>query len=60
MGRTKKDAVMLSLKLDRSIGELLDRYCEETGQNRTTAIERMLANELQVYFQQPEGKRVPR
>ena len=60
MGRTKKDAVMLSVKLDRTISESLDRYCEETGQNRTTAIERMLSHELEYYFAQDEGKRVPR
>ena len=60
MPRQKKDAVLLSLKLDRQINELLQRYCDETGQSKTTAIERMLHNELEMYFEQPEGKRIPR
>ena len=60
MGRTKKDAVLLSLKLDREINEKLTEYCTETGQTKTMAIERMLSRELDKYYQQPEGKRIPR
>lgn len=60
MGRQKKEAVLLSLKLEKTIAEKLVKYCEETGQSKTTAIERMLTNELQQYYQQPDGKRVPR
>lgn len=43
MGREKKDAVRLNIKLDRNISERLDRYCEVKGQTKTTAIERILA-----------------
>ncbi len=60
MPRQKKDAVLLSLKLERHINERLEKYCAETGQTKTTAIERMLQNELEKYFEQPEGKRIPR
>ena len=60
MGRQRKDAVLLSLKLERAIAEKLVKYCEETGQSKTTAIERILGKEIDDYFKQPEGKRVPR
>lgn len=60
MPRQKKDAVLLSLKLERQINDRLEKYCAETGQTKTTAIERMLQNELEKYFEQPEGKRIPR
>ena len=60
MPRNKKDAVMLNIRLDRVIAETLADYCERTGQTKTMAVERMLQNELKKYYQQPEGKRVPR
>lgn len=60
MPRSKKDAVMLNIRLNRAIAETLADYCERTGQTKTTAVERMLENELKKYFQQPEKKRVPR
>lgn len=60
MPRPKKDSVALNIKIDKSVSELLTRYCEEVGQTKTMAIERMLQNELERYFEQVEGKRVPR
>ena len=60
MARQKKDAVVINMKLLRSIAEELEKYCEETGQSKTMAIERMVDNELKIYFSQEEGKRVPR
>lgn len=60
MPRPKKDAIPLNIKLDRYISERLADYCEKTGQTKTLAIERMLQNELEQYYMQPEGKRVPR
>ena len=60
MPRQKKDAIALNLKLARQVAEMLDEYCRDTGQTKTMAIERMLTNEIQEYYAQPEGKRVPR
>lgn len=60
MPRPKKDSVALNIKIDKGVSELLTRYCEEVGQTKTMAIERMLQNELERYFEQAEGKRVPR
>ena len=60
MPRPKKDSVALNIKIDKTINDLLVRYCEEVGQTKTMAIERMLQKDLEQYFGQPEGKRVPR
>ena len=57
MPKQKKDAVLLSQKLERQINERLAKYCAETGQTKTTGIERMLQNELEKYFEQPDRKK---
>lgn len=60
MARPKKDASSAHFYLDNSLQERLEKYCEETGQSKTLAVERMLTNELDKYYSQPKGKRVPR
>ena len=47
MARTKKDAKILNIKLDREIHEQLEKFCEESGLTKTIAVERI----LQHYFQ---------
>ena len=42
MGRPKKDGKDLNCYLRSDIFEKLERYCEETGLTKTTAIERAL------------------
>lgn len=59
MARQKKDGKIVNLYLDRQVVSRLEKYCDETGQTKTTAIERMLAKELDKYFEQPEDNRVP-
>lgn len=46
MSRLKKDAVRMSMKLDRQVFELLQAYCLQTGENKTAAIERLLLKSL--------------
>lgn len=60
MARQKKDASSAHFYLENALQERLEKYCEETGLTKTTAVERMLNNELNAYYDQPEGKRVPR
>lgn len=60
MPRPKKDAVAVNIRMDRTIAERLEVYCEDTGQTKTTAIERILASALEEYYSQPHGKRIPR
>lgn len=49
MGRTKKDAKVLNIKLDRSIYDRFENYADQLGQTKTTAIERILAKHLDEY-----------
>lgn len=46
MGRSKKDAKVLNIKLDRNIYDRFERYADELGQTKTTAIERILSKHL--------------
>jgi len=57
MSRTKKDAKILNVKLDRIVHEQLEQFCEETGMTKTIATEKILAQYLDEYFQRPENKR---
>ena len=57
MPRTKKDAKYLNIKLDRTIYEKLERFCEESGQSKTVAVERFLDRCLDEYLAKPEETR---
>lgn len=58
MPRQKKDAKIINVKLDRTIHQRLDQFCEETGMTRTVALERILNQYLDGYFQKPEQERL--
>lgn len=57
MPRPKKDARNLNIKLDREIFEKLERFCEESGQSKTVAVERFLNKALDEYFSRSEDER---
>ena len=57
MSRTKKDAKLLNIKLEREIHEQLERFCDESGMTKTMATEKILAQFLEAYFQRPESER---
>ena len=57
MPRPKKDSVALNLKIDKTVNDLLVRYCEEAGQTKTMAIERILKEKLDAYFAADEKGR---
>lgn len=48
MARPRKDYKILSCRIERSVYEQLDKFCEQSGQAKTVAIERILNN----YFSQ--------
>lgn len=58
MAKAKKESVALNIRLDKDVSELLNRYCEETGQTKTTAIERILTKTIGEFFELEPGKRV--
>ena len=50
MSREKKDGKRINFYMDRKVLELLDQYCEEVGQTKTIATERILQHHLETYF----------
>lgn len=58
MARAKKDGRYVNYYIERKVYEKLEKYCEEVGQTRTVAIERILTRYLDNYFDMPEEKRV--
>lgn len=59
MPRQKKDAKILNIKLAISVNDKLERFCEESGQSKTVAVERFLNKCLDEYFERPEEVRKP-
>ena len=58
MPRQKKNAKVLNIKLSAPIDEKLKRFCEESGQTKTMAVERFLDKCLDEYFEKPEKERM--
>ncbi len=57
MPQIKKDAKTVTMKLNKTIYEKLDRFCKETGLSKTVATEKILDEYLSEYFERPENKR---
>ncbi len=57
MAQIKKNAKVISMKMDKTISDKLDKFCEETGLSRTVAIEKIVDKHLDEYFKQPKDKR---
>lgn len=53
----KKDAKILNIKLAKPISDKLERFCTESGQTKTVAVERFLDKCLDEYFAKPENER---
>ena len=58
MARAKKDGRYVNYDIEREIYEKLEKYCEEVGQTKTVAIERILTRYLDNYFNVSEEKRI--
>lgn len=58
MVRQKKDAKPVTFRLDRQIYDQLEQFCEESGQTKTTAIERILGRYFKEYFEKPKDERM--
>lgn len=43
MPRQKKESRLLNLRLEASVYEALEQFCDESGQTKTIAVERALA-----------------
>lgn len=49
MPRQKKDSKILNIRLSTPISDRLELFCEESGQNKTVAVERALAAYIDDY-----------
>ena len=56
MSREKKDGKRINFYMDRKILDMLDQYCEEMGQTKTIATERILQEHLETYFANRESE----
>ena len=52
MSRARKDGKHVNFYIKTSISDLLDRYCDEVGQTKTEATERILKKFLDNHFMQ--------
>lgn len=57
MARAKKDGMALNCNIDRQIYERLEEYCHEVGQTKTLAIERILGQFLNDYYEKSENSK---
>ena len=57
MSRTKKDAKLLNIKLDREINDELEEFCEESGMSKTMAVEKILHKYFVEYLKRPKDER---
>ena len=49
MAKQNKDGKALNIKLDRTVYEQLEKFCEETGLSKTVAVERILSKTFKEY-----------
>jgi len=57
MAQIKKESKIMNMKLDKTVYDKLDHFCEETGLSKTAATEKILDKFLTEYFDRPESKR---
>lgn len=57
MSRPKKDAKILNVKLSMPIYDRLDQFCAESGMTKTIAVEKILDQFFDTYFERPENER---
>lgn len=49
MPKPRKDWKALNIKIQSSVYEQLEKYCEETGLSKTVAVERILSKAFKEY-----------
>lgn len=51
MARAKKDNVPVSMRLEKGIFEKLSKFCEDSAQSKTVAVERALEMYIDDYYE---------
>ena len=54
MARTKKDNHPISVRLEQSIYERLNTFCDDSGQAKTVAMERALTMYMDDYYKKKQ------
>ena len=57
MPRPKKEYKILSIKLSSPISDKLEQFCNESGINKTTAVEKILEHYFDEYFKRSKKDR---
>ncbi len=57
MPREKKDAKVMTMKVASPVYDRLAKFCDESGMTKTLAVEKILDNYFDDYFQRPEKDR---
>lgn len=58
MSKQKKDGRSLNCILERKVYDQLEAYCDEVGQTKTMAVERILNQYFSDYYSTKENKTV--
>ena len=58
MPRPKKDAKILNIRVDSKVYDQLEQYCKDTGQPKTTAVERILSRHFESFYKNPEIEKI--
>lgn len=56
MARPRKDYKPLNVKLDKEIMSRFEKYCDELGQTKTTALERILEKHMDEFDSRNESR----
>ena len=57
MPQIKKEAKVMNMKLEKSVHDKLQLFCNETGLSKTAATEKILDKFLTEYFERPQSNR---
>lgn len=56
MVRIKKESKAIYINLAKDIYEQLEKFCEDSGQSKTTAVERFIKTGVEEYFEKKNEK----
>jgi predicted DNA-binding protein len=51
MPRQRKESRVLNIRLDMSISDRLEQFCDDSGQTKTAAVERALAAYMDDFYE---------
>ena len=57
MARPKKESRPFNIKMSAELYDRLEKYCDEMGQTKTTAVERILADALNRYEENKKSEK---